>query len=283
MLPREEYVEQSYFFQILLDRIGQSIPLQDLMEQTKFELLATTKLPMAIDLMLAELKHHGRMGSGMQMLSHYFVPFQTFLVTEAESDHGKFDYRTALKILCSESKYRSQDSLCPQGLFFFQFEAISRNRLNYDRGLLAASLDPVYDQHWKDWILGVRRQLGLIDLAEMIYVRSQFYQDKRSRYADAEIAAAQLFGRAEGRIAHANRRKDPLFLFAAMQRHLGYPTVPRLEPVDPLPELVPQLLRRVERLESRIKLLEEEEQGGIDLTKFYETGKIPKPGDDLLH
>jgi hypothetical protein len=34
-------------------------------------------------------------------------------------------------------------------------------------------------------------------------------------------------------------------------------------------QLVPQLLRRMERLETRLKLLEDEQRGGIDLTKFY--------------
>ena len=68
-----------------------------------------------------------------------------------------------------------------------------------------------------------------------------------------------------------------------MQRHLGYPPVPKLEPVDPLPSLIPQMQRAIERLESRIKLLEEEQRGGIDITKFYgKGGKIPAPGDDLL-
>lgn len=282
MLDREEYVEQSYFFQMLLDRLGQAAPLQDLMEQAKYELLSTTKLPMAIDLMLAELKHHGQMSTGMEMLKHYFVAFQTFLVSEAELDRGKFDYRTALQILQAEAKYRADANINPQGLFFFHFEAVSRNRLSYDRGLLAMSQDPIFDEQWKEWILIVRHQLGLGDLADLIYVRSEFHREKNARFQDKTYDAPILFGLGEGRIAYANRGKDPLFLFAAMQRHLGYPRVPRLEPIDPLPALVPQLQRRIERLESRVKLLEEEEQGGIDITKFYEGGKIPPPGDDLL-
>lgn len=280
MLPREEYVEQAYFFRILLERIGQNLPLQELLEQVKYELLASTKLPMAIDLLLAELKHHGQMHTGMLMLKHYFVPFQTFLIAEAERDTGRFDYRTALRILAAESQYRSSEQLNPQGLFFFQFEAVSRNRLNYDRGLLAMSEDPCFPAEWQAWILILRRQLGLIDLADMIYVRSQLYLDRRNRFGDNEPEAPVLFGLAEGKIANANRRKDPLFLFAAMQRHLGYPGVPRLEPIDPLPSLVPQLQRRIERLESRIKLIEEEQRGGLDITKFY--GKPLPPGDDLL-
>lgn len=282
MLPKEEYVEQAYFFQMLLDRLGQGIPLQDLLEQSKYELLSTTKLPMAIDLMLGELKHHGQMSTGMSMLSHYFVAFQTFLVSEAELDRGKFDYQTALKILQAEALYRSKSEISPQGLFFYQFEAVSRNRLNYDRGLLAMSKDPTFPPEWKEWILIVRQQLGLGDLAEMIYVRSEFHREKKSRLNNREFDAPLLFGIAEGRIAFANSHKDPLFLFAAMQRHLGYPPVPRLEAIDPLPTLVPLLQRKMERLEARIKLLEEEERGGIDITKFYEGGRIPPPGDDLL-
>ena len=282
MLEREEYVEQAHFFKVLLERLGQSIPLQDLMAQTKFEVLASTKLPMAIDALLAELKHCGLMGNGMRLLEHYFVKFQTFLVSEAELDSGKFDYRTALRILSAESSYRSKETLNPQGLFFFQFEAVSRNRLNYDRGLLAMSEDPVYSPEWREWILIVRRQLGIIDLADLIYVRSQYYLDRKSRFADVDPEAPVLFGLAEGKIAFANRRKDPLFLFSAMQRHLDYPAVPRLDPIDPIPTIVPQLQRRIERLESRLKLMEEEQQGGIDITKFYQGGKIPPPGDDLL-
>ena len=57
-----------------------------------------------------------------------------------------------------------------------------------------------------------------------------------------------------------------------MQRHLGYPEVPRPTQPDETHELIPQLARRVERLESRIKLMEEERQAGIDITRFYEKG-----------
>ena len=281
MLPIEEYIEQAYFFRVLIERIGQNLPLQELLEQTKHEVLATTKLPMAIDLLLAELKHHGQMGSGMALLKHYFVPFQTFLVSEAESDKGRFDYRTGMRILQAEAEYRSK-SCSPQGLFFFQFEALCRNRLNYDRGLTAMADDPVYDPAWHDWILIVRRQLGIIDTADLIYVRSQLYQDRRIAQGHLEVEAPVLFGLAEGKIAQANRRKDPLYLFSAMQRHLGYPAVPKLEPFDPLPTLVPQLLRRMERLESRIKLFEEEQRGGIDITKFYKGGRVPRAPDDLI-
>ena len=69
-----------------------------------------------------------------------------------------------------------------------------------------------------------------------------------------------------------------LLLFAALQRHLNYPLAPRPKPVDESRHVIPTLLRRVERLETRLKLLEEEQKGGIDLSKFY--GQLPALGDD---
>ena len=35
--------------------------------------------------------------------------------------------------------------------------------------------DPMYDDDWREWILTVRRQIGIVDLADMIYVRSREY------------------------------------------------------------------------------------------------------------
>ena len=84
-----------------------------------------------------------------------------------------------------------------------------------------------------------------------------------------------LFGRKEGRIAMGNRRKEPLFLFGALQRHLGYPAVPRPKRKEQNKDAIPQLMRRVERLESRVKLMEEERRASLDITKFY------KKPDDL--
>ena len=58
-------------------------------------------------------------------------------------------------------------------------------------------------------------------------------------------------------------------MFNALHRHLGYPEVPRPARPDESLQLLPQLARRVERMEARLKLLEEETKGGIDLTRFY--------------
>jgi hypothetical protein len=271
-LQREEYVEQAHFFTVLAERMAENDPAQEILDAVREEVLATTKLPMAIDFLLSELRHQGAFGPGMQKLSHYFTPFQCYVMSEAENDRRRFDLRIGLLILAREAMYRAAEHVTRQGLFVFQFEALCRNRLSYDHGLDAMSKDPSYDTTWSEWILTVRRQIGLVELADLIYVRSDFYklQQERSGVENAhEAVDFTLFGLQEGRIAWANRKKDPLLLFAALHRHLDYPEVPRSERVDPEERLLPSLARRVEQLEARLRLLEEEQRGGIDLTRFY--------------
>jgi hypothetical protein len=67
-----------------------------------------------------------------------------------------------------------------------------------------------------------------------------------------------FFGEKEGRIARANIGRDPLYLFAALQRHLGYPEVPSAKPPDDINAKMEILKTRVRDLESRMKLLESE-------------------------
>lgn len=275
MLDATEYVEQAYLFELLRERIEFQVPLQESLEQVQAELLATTKLPLAVDFLLTELRHRGVMAPAMQRLGHYFSPFQTFLVTEAEAERGKFDMRVALQVLHAEAKYRGEVAT-PQGIFLFQFETLCRNSLHYDRGLHAIHQDAIYDQDWRDWISEVRRQVGFVDLADMIFLRSEeFTRLLALEGGDPAAKPPRLFGSKEGRIAQANRRRDPMYLFSALQRHLDYPKVPRPIEPDHARERIPQLMRRMERLEARIKLLEEESRGGIDLSKFYGP---PPPG-----
>jgi len=270
-LEREEYVEQAHFFAILGKRLEENQPAQEVLAAIREEVLATTKLPMAIDFLLTELLHQGVFSAGMEQLSHYFTPFQCYVISEAENDRRQFDLHIGLKILAREAEYRYDEKLSRQGLFLYQFESLCRNRLGYDEGLEAMADDPSYDSVWRDWILTVRRQIGIVDLADMIYVRSEFYIDRMTqidptRKADLSLL---LFGRQEGRVAWANRKKEPLLLFAAMGRQLGYPQVPRTKQADPEERLLPSLARRVEQLEARIKLCEEEQRGGINLERFY--------------
>ncbi|HWB14204.1 MAG TPA: hypothetical protein VG826_33565 [Pirellulales bacterium] len=276
LLEREEYVEQAYFFQVLRERQQQNLSTQDLLALIREELLTTTKLPLAVDFLRTELRHSGTFAPAMARLKHYFTPFQTFVIAEAERERGRFDLGIALEILEREARYRTEGAT-RQGIFLYQFECLSRNRLGYDKGLEAVAGDPMFDDAWREWINTVRRQVGLVDVADMIYVRSVHYVNVRQRQG-LDLQGPQkpvLFGEKEGKIALANRRREPLLLFAALERHLNYPQVPRPKRIDESRLVLPNLMRRVERLEMRLKLLEEEGKGGIDLTKFY--GKSVRP------
>lgn len=263
VLVREEYVEQEYLFKTLRERMRMTAT-QELLRTIRHEILATTKLPMALEFMESSLKHTGSIAEAMGTMSHYFTPFQTFVMKEAEREDGKFDYLIALQILEKEAHCRAE-GMVPQGMFLYQFEALSRNRLKYEEGLEAISRDPVFDDSWSEWILLLSRQLGLLDFAEMIFIRSEYYALVHGEAHGKAI----LFGEKEGRIALANRRKDPTYLFSAFQRHLNYPVVPRPVHEESEESQVMKLRRMVDHLDSRVKLLEEELHGGLDITKYY--------------
>ena len=262
-LDREEYIEQAFFYQSFLERLQSGVSTQEILISIRNELLTTTKLPLAIDFLLTDMKLTGGLAEAMSRISHYFTPFQAFVISETERHSGRFDFRIALQILEKEAKYRTDDPPV-QGLFFYQFETICRNRLGYDNGLTAIAADSIYGDDWKDWIETVRRQIGLVDFADMIYVRSSYYKRKPN---EAEVPI--LFGEREGRIAHATRRREPVYLFSALSRQLGYPSVPRQKKATESDNLIPMLLRRIEHLENRLALLEEENRGGINLDRFY--------------
>ena len=269
-LDREEYVEQAFFFRTLRERSAQEVAIQEVLETVREEVLSTTKLPMAVDFMASELRTTGGFGTAMKRLSHYFTSFQTYVVEEAELGGGRLDMATALLMLEREAEYRAEDAT-PQGVFVYQLECLCHNRLSYDRGLGAMAEDPMFDAAWRDWILTVRRQIGIVELADLIYVRSQYYlivQERAGKPLPGDDTP-MLFGEKEGRLAMANREKDPLLLFSALHRQLGYPAVPRPKRADRTGELIPTLVRRIEQLETRVKLVEDEQKGGIDLTKFY--------------
>jgi hypothetical protein len=262
-LDRDEYVEQAYFFRAFRERMQEGTSSQELLGGLQQEILSTTKLPMALEFMAGELRLTGGFAPAMARLDHYFTSFQTFVVREAEREEGRLDFRIALEILEREADYRAKGGSV-QGTFLYQFEALCRNRLGYDRGLDAIAADPVYDAAWREWILTVRRQVGMIDVADLIYVRSEHYRNLRG-----ESEKPILFGEKEGRIALANRRKDPLFLFSALARHLGYPSVPRPKPPASEGQQLALLQRRLDRMENRLRLAEEELRGGINLARFY--------------
>ncbi|QDT65334.1 hypothetical protein [Calycomorphotria hydatis] len=279
-LSREEYVEQRHFFREFRRRIRQNVPSQEALAQIREEILATTQLPHAIDFMRTEIMHSGRLSDAVARIPHYFTPFQNFILQCSEEERTKFDQRIALAILERQAAYLSKKPT-RGGLFLYQFESIARNRLGYDRSLEAVAADPLFDDAWSAFIQFVSRNLGVIDLADMIYLRSERYPIDRKKMKKGEGFSSDvpvLFGDSEGRIAKANRGKDPLFFFSALQRQLGYPRVPRPkrkpdEPVFPAP-----LEERLQRIEKRILIIEAEQKGGLDLEEFYK--RPPKFTDD---
>jgi len=281
LLDREEYVEQAYLFRTYRERIDDNVPAQEVLANIQEELLSTTKLPYAVSFLSGEMQLHGQIGAGMAKLTHYFTPFQAFVMQRAEADTAKFEVRMALRILEREAEFRAQGG-SPAALFVYQFECLARNHLGYDRGFSAMSEDSGYSGEWRDWIQSLRRELGTRDFAELIYSRSQHrWEEWRRSHPDREPPAgpAPLFGAQEGRIAKAHRGKDPLYMFAALQRHLGYPAVPRPAPPRTGPLFEPHVETRFQRLEGRIALLEQETKGGIDLSQF--APREPFRGDDV--
>ena len=104
----EEYVEQAYFFRTFRERVAANLPTQDVLAILDQEILSTTRLPMAIQFLATEIKHTGLLGTGFERLGHYFTPFQTFVVRQAEQEGLRFSMDTALLVLEREAVYRSK-------------------------------------------------------------------------------------------------------------------------------------------------------------------------------
>src|SRR5438128_5285634 len=115
-LDREEYIEQAYFFRVLRERMATNRAAQEILERLHEEILATTRLPYAIQFLATELKHTGELASGFLRLAHYFTPFQAFIVSQAEKEGMRFPLPTALLVLEREAVYRS-GTPTPAGLF----------------------------------------------------------------------------------------------------------------------------------------------------------------------
>lgn len=258
VLEREEYIEQAYFFRVLRERLAANMATQDILQHVHQEILSITRLPWAIQFLAAEIKHTGTLASGFSRLPHYFTRFQAFVIEQAEAEGLRFSMETALVLLEREAAYKA-GPLTPAGLFVYQFEALSRNRLGYQHGLECMRADPLYDADWQGFLDMVRAQLGVVDFGDLVYARSDFYvTDQRRRRPDYEPPLLPLFGEKEGKIARANLGRDPLYLFAALQRQLNYPEVPRPRaPDDPAAKLA-ALQVKVRELEQRVKLVEGE-------------------------
>jgi len=274
VLDREEYIEQLYFFRTFRERLVDGLPSQEILARIGEELLSTTRMPLAVSFLHVEMKGSGQMGPAMDRIGHYFTRFQAHVVGQAENDTSRFPMEQALLILEREAKFKAEGPSLP-ALFVFQFEALSRNRLGYNKGLAAMAADPFYTDDWHDYILTLRTRLGDVDFADLIYVRSeQFANERRRLNPDFIPKFPILFGEKEGKIARANRGRDPMYLFAALQRQLGYPEVPRPRRPDELEARVHLLEQRVAHLENRLKLAESDIQHDADLVQV-----IVKPED----
>jgi hypothetical protein len=85
-LEREEYIEQTYLFRVLRERMSQNMPAQEILERIDQEILATTRLPMAVQFLSTELKHTGSLASGFLQLAHYFTGFQAHVMACSENE-----------------------------------------------------------------------------------------------------------------------------------------------------------------------------------------------------
>jgi hypothetical protein len=141
--------------------------------------------------------------------------------------------------------------------------------------------DPFYTDDWIDYILTLRSRLGDVDFADLIFVRSEQFVRERLRISPDFVPKFPiLFGEKEGKIARANRGRDPMYLFAALQRQLGYPEVPRLRRPDELEARVLLLEQKIAMLENRLKSAESDIQHDVDLAKVLvkpeDTAGVPK-------
>jgi hypothetical protein len=274
VLDREEFIEQAYFFHAFRQRLADGMPSQEILARIGEELLSTTKLPLAVGFLHTESKISGLMAPAMARIEHYFTAFQAHVINQAELDLSRFAMDQALLVLEREAEYKAKGPSLA-GLFIYQFESLSRNRLGYARGLAAMARDPLYDEDWRDYILTLQTRLGDVDFADLIFVRSAYYVNERRRLnPDFQPKYPTLFGEKEGKIARANRGRDPMYLFSALQRQLGYPEVPRMRRADELETRVMLLEQKVAQLENRLKLAESEMGQDDDLKKV-----LVKPED----
>jgi hypothetical protein len=267
-LSQEEFIEQAYFFRAVRQRIEEGWPTQDVLTHLQGELLATTRMPLAVEFMSTQLKHGGRICDAMAGLPHYFTGFQAYVVEMSETELAKFTFSQAMLILEREAEFKAEGSHAP-GLFVYQLETLTRNQLGYLDGMIAMETDGVYDDDWRQFISFVRGQVGLMDFAELIYIRSEFFVNERLKaHPDYEPKRAPLFGEKEGRIAYANRGRDPNHLFSALQRQLGFPQVPRPPKQSTAAKEMDDLKRRLKALEGKLQILEGDVYNRSDASQF---------------
>jgi hypothetical protein len=280
VLDREEHIEQAYFYRVFRERLADNMAAQEVLERVHQEILSTTRLPYAIQFLATEIKHSGLLSTGFQRLLHYFTPYQVFIIRGTEQESLRFSMDTALLVLEREATFRA-GPLTAAGLFVYQFEVLCRNRLGYTEGLEAMAADPFYDEHWRRYLSDLGRQIGMVDFADLVFLRSDLYVlEQRRNQPNYVPPLPPLFGEKEGKIARANRGRDPLYLFAALHRQLGYPEVPRPRAPDDLGNKLTALQVKFRELEMRLRLMESEMRGQVDLSQFGKPEMLPEPSED---
>ena len=164
------------------------MPAQEILARVGEELLSTTKLPLAVSFLYTEIKGSGLMAPAMTRIGHYFTAFQTHVIGQAEIDHEPVLDGTGPPDPRARGQVQGRQSPSLAGLFIFQFESLSRNRLGYTRGLAAMAEDPFYPEDWNDYILTLRTRLGDVDFADLIFVRSVYFV-QRAAEAQPRIRA----------------------------------------------------------------------------------------------
>ena len=104
--------------------------------------------------------------------------------------------------------------------------------------------------------------------------------DQRRQTPEYQPPVDPLFGEKEGKIAKANRGRDPLYLFAALQRQLGYPEVPRIKSKDDPSVKLREMQAKLKELENRLKLVESEQRGKVDLSEFMAKPELLQQPED---
>ena len=225
VLEREEYIEQAYFFQSFRERLVHGLPSQEILERVGEELLTTTKLPLAVSFLASEMKHSGLMAPAMVHIGHYF--------TAVPGPRGRPGgrWRTQPVLHGEQARLhpgtRQGPSSRPEtsslaGLFVFQFESLSRNRLG--KSTPGASRrwrrTPHYNEDWRDYDPPLQTRLGDVDFADLIFVRSLPTSSLERRRRDPGLHAQvphPLRRPRKGKIARCNRGRDPMYLFSALQ------------------------------------------------------------------
>ena len=173
-LGREEYVEQAHFFRALAERLRENVPMQEVLGSVREEVLATTKLPMAIDFLLAELRHAGVLGPAMARLRTllHAVPGVRDSGVGRRAAAVRFADRARSAAPRGRVSGRGADAAGALSLSVRSAQPQSARLRPRPGGGRPRS---GFDATWRDWIRTVRRQIGMVDLADLIYVHSEYY------------------------------------------------------------------------------------------------------------